>query len=529
MNSRTFSAETGNRVSNPGWIRAGAILLWLWALMLPATAIASASDWTIAGWHLVAEISATGGVTTRLTACRGACAEPGPPEYRVAFRGDRQSVLALTAPGNPALQEQLAALRFHRDLTRKQIDGTELVLRSERLNRDTRVLLRYRIPEEGRRLQVEVDLKGAGAKAFAERGDLSLRLSTGSAFGRSGAVGFTGWFESARTVALVDGDWDTLNAEPEKAAEWAGIRNRFWAVLARSETPLDARAGDSGNGSRTVHLPLSGPGPYRLELYAGPVDPRLMQSGDAGLAGLWLSGLWNWLRALSLGLLYLFDALYRLLGNHGLALMGLALAVKTLMLPLTLLAGRWQREVNDTQSQLAPDLARIRARFRGEARTKRILALHRRRGVRPYYPMKSALAVLIQIPVFIAAFDMLLHEPALAGVPFLWIEDLARPDRFMALPAALPFFGAYLHLLPFLMTGVNLMSARVHGADSPDPGQRQRQRSQLYFMAAAFFLLFYTFPAAMVLYWTCTNAVHLVGGLAKRYYSHVRNQVSAAE
>jgi membrane protein insertase Oxa1/YidC/SpoIIIJ len=93
---------------------------------------------------------------------------------------------------------------------------------------------------------------------------------------------------------------------------------------------------------------------------------------------------------------------------------------------------------------------------------------------------------------------------------FLWIDDLAKPDRWLALPFSLPFFGGYLNLLPFLMTGFTLWSSMAQTEASLTPELMRQQRFRLYLMAAAFFVLFYTFPAGMVLYWTTNNVLHLI-------------------
>jgi YidC/Oxa1 family membrane protein insertase len=59
--------------------------------------------------------------------------------------------------------------------------------------------------------------------------------------------------------------------------------------------------------------------------------------------------------------------------------------------------------------------------------------LYREEGVHPLYTLKSLLGVLIQLPVFIAVFDMLAEDFDLYRVPFLWIQDLSRPDALLRL------------------------------------------------------------------------------------------------
>ena len=206
---------------------------------------------------------------------------------------------------------------------------------------------------------------------------------------------------------------------------------------------------------------------------------------------------------------WLLGQLQQLVGNWGLAIMLLSLSVKLLMWPLTFVAERWQAEVNRTQSLLQPQLAAVRREFKGEEAHRRTLAVYAQHGVSQFYTLKSLAGFLIQIPVFIAAFDMLGENFGLAGAGFLWVQDLSLPDRAMALPGVMPFFGGYLNLLPVLMTLFTIASARVQEEASLSAELLAGQRLRLYAMAALFFVLLYTFPAGMVLYWTSNNLLHL--------------------
>ena len=75
----------------------------------------------------------------------------------------------------------------------------------------------------------------------------------------------------------------------------------------------------------------------------------------------------------------------------------------------------------------------------------------------------------------------------------------------------MPFFGCDLNALPFLMSGVSLATVLRFRSRVLTPALVRRQRRNLTGVTLLFFLLFYTFPAGMVLYWTSTNAFQLVG------------------
>ena len=360
---------------------------------------------------------------------------------------------------------------------------------------------RWRSPREGYRLSWRLD---AGAAAPA------LRLATGDAFRPAPMPGFSHAYAAVRAFTLSDGE--LRKRAPETAlvdiapGDWAGVRSRFWALAASPATPADAEL----VSDRQAVLRAAGAAGLTVGLYAGPVArDALMAAGD-GLDALLYADLWTWLRWLSQGLRVLMDGLVGLVGNAGIAILLLSIVVRVLMSPVTALAERWQADVNRTQARLEPLLAEARLNYTGEARHEQVLAAYRSLGVSPWFTLKSLAGYLIQIPVFVAAFTMLGENFALAQTPFLWINDLSRPDALLALPVTLPFFGGDLNLLPFVMTGLTLLAAVLHEDSDLTPALLRAQRRRLYGLAGLFFLLFYTFPAGMVLYWTMNNLLHLL-------------------
>jgi YidC/Oxa1 family membrane protein insertase len=118
--------------------------------------------------------------------------------------------------------------------------------------------------------------------------------------------------------------------------------------------------------------------------------------------------------------------------------------------------------------------------------------------------MKPLLLVLLQLPILFALFQILLHAPDLKNAPFLWIDDLSRPDRLAPLGTSLPWFGSSLNILPFALAASTMLGALF----IPGEGDRNVLRKALWAsaaMALVFFVLFYSFPAGLVLYWTATN------------------------
>ena len=114
--------------------------------------------------------------------------------------------------------------------------------------------------------------------------------------------------------------------------------------------------------------------------------------------------------------------------------------------------------------------------------------------------------------------DTLSKDFDLQRASFLWIRDLSRPDALFALPFCIPFFGCELNALPFLMSGVSLATVLRFRSSGFSGVLARRQRRNLSVVTLLFFLLFYTFPAGMVLYWTSTNAVQFVAQELPRWW-----------
>jgi YidC/Oxa1 family membrane protein insertase len=433
--------------------------------------------------------------------------------------------LRLGAEGRSDLDARIARLVYRVDRGRE--DGAEVVrFTSEPLLGDVRLEKTYRIGPGGYRTSLRVALRGPGAEALARELGLTLRVVAGRAFEPPPAAGFAGLGAEVRSVEV--GPDGARMLDPGADSEilpdgsWTGLRNRFWALLVRPEAPGARRAAEADGEVVAIGLGPPTDAGWNLDLYSGPVERVAVRAADPPLDHLLFAERWFWMRWLCFGLLFLLQGIRAGIGNAGLAIMTLALAVKVGMRPLSSLAERWQREVNEKRSRLQPHVDAIRKTYRGEQQAHRLAALYREQGVHPLFGLRSLFGVAVQIPVFIAAYHMLDENFALDGVGFLWVRNLAQPDRAAALPFSIPFFGDSLNLLPFAMTAVTLLSSRLHDDGSLAPDLLRRQRRGLYLMAGAFFALFYTFPAGMVLYWTSNNVVQLAREPLRRWRAERR-------
>jgi YidC/Oxa1 family membrane protein insertase len=446
-------------------------------------------------------------------ACHPSCAlADGGSGTSVRFTGaddPPQARLSLRGPG-PAVD--LQRLRFTAVVT-EDARARHVTFQSDLPGGRVRLVKAFEVAKDGYEVVMTVRLLGAAAAAFMTDRRLEVNLEAGHELHAPPAAGFAALLERMQRVVVADGGVRVLGDDGRDPVSlpsggWAGVRSRFWAILLRPDRAA-ALAPRSEAGIALVSE-ASDALSWRYTFYSGPLERRALAHADPPLEPMLFSGLWSWLRALSFALLFFLRELTAIVGHPGLAIIALAASVKILLLPLTVVAERLQAQVNATQARLQPGIDAINAAHRGEERARRTVALYREAGAHPLYTLKSLLGFLIQIPVFIAVFDMLAEDFNLYRVSFLWIEDLSRPDALLRLPVCLPFFGCHLNLLPFLMSSASLAALLRFRSAILTPSLVRRQRRNLMGMTLLFFLLFYTFPAGMVLYWTSTNAFQLV-------------------
>ena len=116
--------------------------------------------------------------------------------------------------------------------------------------------------------------------------------------------------------------------------------------------------------------------------------------------------------------------------------------------------------------------------------------------------MSSCLPMLIQIPVFIALFNVLRSSVELRYAPFLWIADLSEPEGLFA--SWFPFGG--LNILPILMAATMALQSAL----TPSTGDKNQQRMMMVMMPLMMLVMFYSFPSALSLYWTLSQVFSIV-------------------
>ncbi len=194
-----------------------------------------------------------------------------------------------------------------------------------------------------------------------------------------------------------------------------------------------------------------------------------------------------------------FTVANRIIGNAGLSIIFLSLAVNFLVLPLYKRADELQAEERDIQVRMAPMIKHIKSTFKGDERFMMLQEYYKINHYKPVYALKSTASLLLQIPFFIAAYNLLFGMQSLQGMQFGPIADLGKED-------AMFMIGSFpVNVLPILMTLINIVSGIIYTKGHP-----VKEKIQVYGLAAVFLVLLYRSPSGLVFYWLLNNVFSLV-------------------
>jgi len=227
-------------------------------------------------------------------------------------------------------------------------------------------------------------------------------------------------------------------------------------------------------GSATVSVPL----------YAGPQE----QSRLAAVApGFDLVVDYGWLTIIAWPLFWLLEKYHLLTGNWGVAIILLTITIKLVFFPLSAASYRSMAKMK----LVTPRMQKIREMYEKD-RQKMNQAMMELYKTEKINPLGGCFPILVQIPVFIALYWVLLAAIELRHAPFIfWIRDLSALDPY--------------YVLPILMTVTMVVQTRLNPVP-PDPVQAK----VMQFMPFIFSIFFFFFPAGLVLYWLVNNILSIL-------------------
>jgi YidC/Oxa1 family membrane protein insertase len=221
----------------------------------------------------------------------------------------------------------------------------------------------------------------------------------------------------------------------------------------------------------------------KAQLYSGPEDEKKLENIAPGLE---LVKDYGWLKIIAKPLYWLLTQIHAIIGNWGWSIMALVLLIKVCFY--------WfQAKGYESMAKMKainPRVQALRERFKDSPQQmqQEMMRIYKEEKVNP---LGGCLPIFIQIPVFIALYWVLLSSVEMRNAPWIgWIHDLSSPD---------PYF-----ILPVIMTLSSLLQTALNPAP-PDP----MQAKMMWIMPLVFSVMFFFFPAGLVLYWITNNALSI--------------------
>ena len=222
---------------------------------------------------------------------------------------------------------------------------------------------------------------------------------------------------------------------------------------------------------------------FSAQLYTGPKHQDTLENLSDGLN---LTVDYGWLWFISQPLFMVMDFLHSYIGNWGLAIIGVTLLVKLAFFKLSAAAYASMARMR----KFTPEMTRLRELYGDDKQrlSKEMMDLYKKEKINP---LGGCLPILVQMPVFLALYWVLLESVELRQAPFfLWITDLSVKDPYFVLP---------------LLMGASMFVQQMLNPTPPDPMQAKIMK----IMPVAFTFFFLWFPAGLVLYWVSNNVLSI--------------------
>jgi YidC/Oxa1 family membrane protein insertase len=305
----------------------------------------------------------------------------------------------------------------------------------------------------------------------------------------SGAAYFT---DSDKYKKLSFDDMKKSNLSKNTTDGWIGMVQHYFAGawLPKQGSAREYYTKQLGNDlySAGAVMPLGSIAPgasasVGARLFAGPQEQKHLKEVAPGLE---YTVDYGWLTIIATPLFWVLTAIQKVVHNWGVAIILLTVMLKLLFYPLSAASYRSMAHMR----KIAPRLQSIKERY-GDDREglhKAMMELYKTEKINP---MGGCLPIMVQIPVFIALYWVLLGSVELRHAPFmLWIQDLSATDPYYVLP---------------LLMGATMIIQTSLNPTPPDPIQAKMMKN----MPVAFSVFFFFFPAGLVLYWLVNNVLSI--------------------
>ena len=338
--------------------------------------------------------------------------------------------------------------------------------------------------------------------------------------GLSGELGSR--YDVADGIILINSSRDTIEAKSlnlsksyEGSIQWFGMENQYFieTVLPGESEPAHlyaTRTETEQNGlipllltfiynPQTIKPKASSSITYTV--FLGPKNMDVLNTAGFNLNRALYFG---WANVIAKPIFYVLRFIDRYVHNYGWSIVLLTILIRIILFPLGQVGFKSMRQMQ----KIAPKINELKEKYKDdkERQYREMTNLYRTYKINP---LGGCLPILLQIPIFIALYEVLLSSIELRQAPFLWwIKDLAVPDSVGMITVL--GFQLGIHILPLIM-GVTMFFQQML---TPTTADQTQAKMLLWIMPIMLTVLFWGFPAGLVLYWTVNN----IFSIGQQYY-----------
>lgn len=268
------------------------------------------------------------------------------------------------------------------------------------------------------------------------------------------------------------------------SAGWAGLTDKYFLAAVVPDGAIDAVVARGATDWGYVGVEaLSKDGPFKGYIYAGPKEYDVLKAAGHDMHKAVDFG---WFTFIAKPLFVSLKFFQGLVGNYGWSIIIITFIIKLLFAPLT----HKQQKSMKRMSALQPRINELKEKFKGDPQrmNTEMMELYKREKVNP---LGGCLPMLVQIPVFIALYNVLNNAIELRHAPFaLWLVDLSAKDPY--------------YILPVLM-GVSMFVMQKMTPSTMEP----MQAKMMMFLPVVMTFMFVSLPSGLVLYFTVSNLLSM--------------------
>jgi YidC/Oxa1 family membrane protein insertase len=458
----------------------------------------------------IAQVSTSGGDLIGLELANYKATEDNTKNFKLFdIQHQYAAQSGLIGDGLPNHKTEFSPLPGKRELSDGD-DTVQLKLEAPAVN-GVKVTKVYTFKRNSYLIDLAYEINNESQKEVVAHAYYQLQRDTQAPAGESSMVStFTGpaqYTEQGKFQKINFKDIEKGDAKFETKADngWMAMLQHYfvsaWIPQEKLQREFYVRSLEKGANSIAaagviVPAPAVAPGSklsYGAWLYAGPQIQAILEQlskpvADGGInaQGLPLVVDYGWLTIVAAPIFWLLELIHKMIGNWGWSIVVLTILIKAVFFPLSAASYKSMAKMRT----VAPRLQALKQRC-GDDRQKLNMEMMNLYKAEKINPLGGCLPMLIQIPVFIALYWALLGAVEIRNAPWiLWIQDLSMQDPY--------------YVLPVTMMITMLIQTKLN-PKPPDPIQAK----VTMIMPFAFGIMFFFFPAGLVLYWVVNNVLSI--------------------